>query len=66
MKIPIKKYEPRKEALKMMQQVLQGDLDFGPEMRLLSEELRDLLRHHGEETTWLIQRIKELELLSKD
>lgn len=66
MKIPIKRYVPNQEALRAMQTILREEYQPDDPIRLVAEELRDLLRHHSEETTFLIGRIRELELLAKD
>jgi hypothetical protein len=60
-RIPIKRYEPNPEALRAMQTVLVSPYTKDDPIRMLAEELRDLLLHHSEETQFLLGHIKTLE-----
>lgn len=67
-KIPIKKYEPNLEVLSTIDEVLDGRFPYDHQRRMtdLALEYRALEKHHKDETEWLLQRIKELELQAKD
>lgn len=61
MKIPIKKYEPNPEAVRAMLTVLDEPRGDDDPIRLLAVEFDKLLKHHEEETKFLLERLLELE-----
>lgn len=68
MKIPIKRYVPDEEALRDVCTVLSEQSEYkdtDPVFRIAREYDR-LSKHHEEETKWMVERIRQLELLCKD
>jgi hypothetical protein len=66
-RIPIKRYSPNLEAVEAVQMVLTSpDFDCDEPAAVIAKEYSRLLEHHEEETKFLIDEVRRLELLTKD